>query len=53
MNVLFTCKQQRQELSEALLVQGEMIEHDMYVQEGNVFPANNQMVDNRWEGFAP
>ena len=31
-------EQDRQELSEALLVQGEMREHDRYVQEGNVFP---------------
>jgi hypothetical protein len=31
-------KQDRQELSEALLVQGEMREHERYVGEGNVFP---------------
>ena len=31
-------KQDRQELSEALLVQGEMREHQRYVEEGDVFP---------------
>ena len=30
--------QERQDLSEALLVQGEMREHQRYVEEGNVFP---------------
>ena len=33
--------QERQDLAEALLVQGEMREHDKYVQEGNVFTLPN------------
>ena len=33
-----TSQQDRQELSEALLVQGEMREHQRYVEEGDVFP---------------
>lgn len=39
--------QDRQELSEALLVQGEMREHERYVGEGDVFPMsyNNANVD--------
>ena len=35
---IFFCSQGRHDLSEALLVQSEMMEHDQYVQEGNVFP---------------
>jgi hypothetical protein len=40
-------KQDRQELSEALIVQGEMREHERYVGEGDVFPMsyNNANVD--------
>jgi len=37
----------RQDLAEALLVQGEMMEHNRYVQEGNVFPQDaNQIIVN-------
>ncbi|KAL3808459.1 hypothetical protein ACHAXA_008289 [Cyclostephanos tholiformis] len=46
----------RQELSEALLVQGEMREHQRYVEEGNVFPYDaigNGNMNEREESTSP
>mmetsp|Transcript_518 Transcript_518/g.1038 ORF Transcript_518/g.1038 Transcript_518/m.1038 type:complete len:186 (-) Transcript_518:307-864(-) len=45
----------RQHLAEALLVQGEMMEHERYVQEGNVFPqdANQNIQVNEQDTSSP
>mmetsp|Transcript_24269 Transcript_24269/g.41530 ORF Transcript_24269/g.41530 Transcript_24269/m.41530 type:complete len:142 (-) Transcript_24269:244-669(-) len=37
---------ERQDLSEALLVQGEMLEHDIYIQQGNFFNPD-EIIENR------